>query len=97
MERRALTQRRLDPNAPAVHLDDLSRNGETEPRAAPGACVRAVNLAELLEYAFALFRGMPGPVSLTLTSKRPSAAQAVMRTSPASVNLMALPTRLSNS
>src|SRR5262249_44013496 len=50
-ERRALTQRRLDPNAPAVHLHDLSRNGETEPRAALDASVRAVNLMEQLEDA----------------------------------------------
>jgi hypothetical protein len=40
--------------------------------------------------------GMPGPVSLTLNSKWPSSAPAVMRTSPALVNLMALPTRLSS-
>src|SRR5262245_47786683 len=40
--------------------------------------------------------GIPGPVSLTLTAKWPFAAPAVMRTSPASVNLMALPTRLSS-
>ena len=36
--------------------------------------------------------GMPGPVSLTLTAKWPLAALAVIRTSPASVNLIALPT-----
>src|SRR5215471_8580204 len=38
--------------------------------------------------------GMPGPVSVTLTLKWPLTALAVTRTSPVSVNLMALPTRL---
>src|SRR5215510_12071799 len=37
---------------------------------------------------------MPGPVSVTLTLKWPSTALAVTHTSPVSVNLMALPTRL---
>src|SRR5215468_4041745 len=32
-ERRALTDTRLDPNAPAVHLDNLFRNRKTKPRA----------------------------------------------------------------
>src|SRR5215475_2806966 len=40
--------------------------------------------------------GIPGPVSLTLTVKWPLTAPAAMRTSPESVNLMALPTRLSS-
>src|SRR5499426_2862774 len=39
--------------------------------------------------------GMPGPVSVTETAKLPLRAPAAMLTSPASVNLMALPTRLS--
>src|SRR5262245_48855043 len=38
---------------------------------------------------------MPGPVSATRRLKCPSTAFAVTRTSPVSVNLMALPTRLS--
>ena len=37
---------------------------------------------------------MPGPVSVTATVKWPFTAVAVMRTSPVSVNLIALPTRL---
>ena len=49
-------------------LRDFSSNGETEPRATLGARVRAVDVAELLEDPVALFRGMPGPVSLTLNS-----------------------------
>src|SRR5262245_3178214 len=40
--------------------------------------------------------GIPGPVSATLTLNWPLTAPAVTRTSPASVNLMALPTRLSS-
>src|SRR5262245_32297588 len=60
-ERRTLTQRRLDPNAPAVHLDDLSGNGETEPRATLGARVRAVDLAELLEDVLAFLQRNAGP------------------------------------
>src|SRR5262245_28923132 len=39
--------------------------------------------------------GMPGPVSLTLTKKLPFFASAEMHTSPASVNFIALPTKLS--
>src|SRR5262245_23750275 len=39
---------------------------------------------------------MTGPVSATLTAKRPLAAVARTRTSPASVNLIAFPTRLSS-
>src|SRR5262245_57637338 len=39
---------------------------------------------------------MPGPVSVTETAKWPFRAPAAMRTSPASVNLMAFPTRLSS-
>jgi hypothetical protein len=39
-----------------VHLDNLSGNGETEPGAALGARVRAVDLAELLEDPLAFFR-----------------------------------------
>src|SRR5215467_10070313 len=39
---------------------------------------------------------MPGPVSVTDTAKCPFRAPAAMPTSPASVNLMALPTRLSS-
>src|SRR5262249_23479178 len=38
---------------------------------------------------------MPGPVSCTATVNEPSAAEALTATSPASVNLMALPTKLS--
>ena len=86
----------FDPDAAAMHLDDLLGDGEPEPGAALGLGVGAVDLMELLEDARLLFGGMPGPVSVTLTAKWPFAALAVTRTSPASVNLMALPTRLSS-
>ena len=39
---------------------------------------------------------MPGPVSRTATLNEPLAADALITTSPWSVNLMALPTRLSS-
>src|SRR3954469_18559503 len=39
---------------------------------------------------------MPGPVSRTAMSKKPSAAPAAISTEPLSVNLIALPTRLSS-
>ena len=70
-ERRAPTHLRLDPDAPAMHLDNPSRNGEAEAGAALCAGVRAVDLAELLEDPLALFRRDAGPVSLTLTVKWP--------------------------
>jgi hypothetical protein len=39
-----------------MHLDDLSGNGETQPRASLGAGIRAVDLPELLEDPIAFFR-----------------------------------------
>ena len=39
---------------------------------------------------------MPGPVSRTATVNEPLAAKALIATSPVSVNLIALPTRLSS-
>jgi hypothetical protein len=80
-----------------MHLDDLFGNCETKAGPALGLGIRAVYLMELLEDAFLLFQGMPGPVSVTLTTKRAFTAMAQIRTSPLSVNLMALPTRLSSS
>src|SRR4029434_2486092 len=82
-ERRALTQRRLNPDAPAVHLDNLSRNRKTEPRAALGTRVRAVDLAELLEDPLAFFgrNAGSGIADTYCNSKWPFAAPPVMRTS----------------
>ena len=45
----ALQQLRLDPNAAAVHLDDLLGDGEPEARAALRLGKGAVDLVELLE------------------------------------------------
>src|SRR5262249_52977637 len=60
MEGRALTERRLDPDAPTVHLDDLLGDGEPEAGTALGFGVGAVYLVELLEYAGQLIRGDAG-------------------------------------
>src|SRR5499426_1156637 len=51
LEGRTLAQRRLDPNATAMHLDDLLGNGEPQAGAALGLGVGAVDLVELLEDA----------------------------------------------
>src|SRR5262249_8996480 len=51
LERRALANRRFDPNAPAVHLDDLLRNGEAKAGTTLGFGERTVDLMELIEYA----------------------------------------------
>ena len=56
---RTFAERRLNPNAPTVHLDDLPGNGEPEARAALGFGKGAVNLVELLEYARLLLRRDP--------------------------------------
>lgn len=54
-ERRTPTQCLHDPDAPALHLGDLSGNGETGPLTSLGARVPAVSLAEFLEDPLALF------------------------------------------
>ena len=87
----------FDPDAAAVHLDDPLRDREAKPGAALLARVRAVDLLELLEdLAPGRPAAMPGPVSRTATLKAPSARRRAIATSPASVNLIALPTRLSS-
>jgi hypothetical protein len=55
LEGRALANCRLNPDAAAVHLDDLLGNGETKPGAALGLGVGAVDLMELLEDAGLVF------------------------------------------
>ena len=92
----ALAQRRINPDATTVHLDDLLGDGEPETGPAFGFGVGAVDLMELLEDALPLLRRYAGPVSVTANSEvaihgcRGDAHLA------ASVNLMALPTRLSS-
>jgi hypothetical protein len=95
LEGRALAQGRLDPDASAVHLNDLLGDGKPEASVAFGLGVGTINLMELLEYAGLVLSAIPGPVSVTLTLQWPLTALAVTRTSPVSVNLMALPTRSS--
>src|SRR5215831_4680143 len=48
-ERRALAYRRFDPDAPAVHLNDLLGDGEAEAGASLGLGKGAVDLVELLK------------------------------------------------
>ena len=57
LEGRALAQGRLDPDAAAVHLDDLLGDGEPEAGAALGLGVGVVDLVELLEDAGQLICG----------------------------------------
>src|SRR5262249_33701377 len=49
IDRRSLALLRLDPNAPAVHLDDALGDRQAETRSALLAGNRAVGLLELLE------------------------------------------------
>jgi hypothetical protein len=77
-----------------VKLDDPLGDGQTQARAALGTRAGAVGLLELSEDLRLLLLGNPRPVSATETTNTPSTARASMATSPASVNLMALPTRL---
>jgi len=57
LEDRTLPKRRFDPNAAAVHLDDLLGNRESEAGAALGLGKRAVDLVELLKDARLLLLG----------------------------------------
>src|SRR5262245_45842275 len=61
LEGRTLTQGRLDPDAPTVHLHDLLGDGESEAGAALGLGKGAVDLMELLEDARPLALGNAGP------------------------------------
>ena len=49
LERRAFAQGRLDPNAAAVHFNNLFCDGETETRATFCLGVKSVHFMELLE------------------------------------------------
>ena len=79
-----------------MHLDNLLGNGEPQPGAAFRLGVGAVDLVELLEDARLVLLGNAGPGVDHTQAKWPLLAVAVMLTSPVSVNLMALPTKLSN-
>src|SRR5262249_34915677 len=54
-------ERRLNPNAAAMHLDDLLGDGEPETSATSGLGQRAVDLVELLEDASSLVIGNAWP------------------------------------
>jgi hypothetical protein len=94
LKRRSITQDRLDPDAAAVHLHNLLRDREPETGSALRLGVGTIDLVELLKDACLIIWGNAGAgigdtdVEVTFT------AFAVTRTSPASVNLMALPTIL---
>src|SRR5262249_53194494 len=60
LEGRALAERRLHPDAAAVHLDNLLGDSKTEARAALRLRKRAVDLVELLEDARLLRRRNTG-------------------------------------
>src|SRR5262245_13156669 len=74
----------------------LLGDGEAEARAVLGLGVRAVDLMELLEDPISLIKGYARPGVRHRDGELAVAAPAAMLTSPASVNLMALPTRLSS-
>jgi hypothetical protein len=57
MKDRSSTQRRLDPDAPAVHLHDLLGDGETETGAALCLGIGTVDLVELSKMCRLMFRG----------------------------------------
>ena len=105
VERAALARLALDPDLAAHQLDQPAADGEAEARAAVAAGRRAVGLREALEDEPPGWSvGMPMPVSRTArriserasSSRSATSAVDVTATSPRSVNLMALPTRLSS-
>src|SRR5213594_1103132 len=63
-EGRALAHRRLDPDLPAVLLDDPLRDHEPQPRAARFAGRRGVELGEPLEQTVQVALGDPAAVVL---------------------------------
>jgi hypothetical protein len=56
-EGRTLTPRRVNPDAPTVHLDHLSAIARPKPRAALGPRIGAVDLPGLLDDVLAFLRG----------------------------------------
>jgi hypothetical protein len=57
LERRALAQCRLHPDAAAVHLDDLLGDGQPQTCAALGLGIGAVHLVELVKDPALMFGG----------------------------------------
>src|SRR5262249_52533866 len=60
-EGRALPQARLNPDTPAVHLNDAFDDGESEAGAALGARAGAIGLLELLEDLLLISFGNASP------------------------------------
>ena len=90
----------VDPDCAAHQLDQLGRDGQTEPRAAEPAGGRAVGLLERLEDRVQLLGGDADPRVGDRETEDDAVARRVPRgrrdttISPCSVNLIALPTRL---
>src|SRR5262249_32984699 len=61
LKRRTFAERRLHPNAAAMHFDNLLGDGEAKPRTAFRLGVRAVDLVELLEDARLVLLRDAGP------------------------------------
>jgi hypothetical protein len=75
-----------------VQLDDplRDRQPEASPALLPGELSACWNSSKIFAWSAS---EIPGPVSATETTKAPSATATSTRTSPASVNLTALPAR----
>ena len=96
-ESRTLPQSRFHPDTPAVHLDDVLRDREAETRCRPWCAWMSCRPAGTLRRSSDdRLPAMPGPVSATDTTNAPPELTTRTATSPFSVNLIALPTRLSS-
>ena len=90
----ALARGALDADRAAHQLDELPTDREPEPRAAETARGAAVRLREALEdLGLALRRDADATATRTVACVGVSDARVSIVTEPASVNLMALPTR----
>jgi len=78
-----------------VQLDQPLANGQPQPQATVPALDAPLGAAELVEDERLFLRGMPRPVSRTVTVTRSPASTTVRLTLPRAVNLTALVTRLS--
>jgi hypothetical protein len=94
-KRRSVPDLGFQPNLASVHLNDALRDGEAEPSATLLARKRIVGLLEFLEEL-----GLVGRIDTWtgVTHRHIEGTvvrSALITTSPASVNLIALPTRFS--
>jgi hypothetical protein len=79
-----------------MHFDDTLGDRQSQPSPAFFDRDRTVSLPKFLKIFDWSASSMPGPVSRTATWNEPLLAVALIATSPWSVNLIALPTRLSS-